>query len=290
MGSTGPLRVAGLRYVKSEDDARLAEELDGSMAVTHFSAYFDESGTKVDTVAVVIAGFIASAEQWIAFERDWKHILSMFGVSSLHMKHFAHSVGEYSSWKGDENRRKDFLSRLIAITKIRAQHSFAIAVLMEDYWKVNAKYKLHEVITPYTLAARTCVGKVSDWAKTWNVNEEHIDFFFEDGSEDKGDLIRRMKRDGKKAPVFLTKEQSVIIQAADMLAYEHLLANKHFLMGKISEYEHLRHSLRALDEIPNGPKASDWGVFHESNLEQTCIDLDLPPRDSDVQVVWPKGF
>ena len=82
MGSTGPLRVAGLRYVKSEDDARLAEELDGSMAVTHFSAYFDESGTKVDTVAVVVAGFIASAEQWIAFERDWKHILSMFGVSS----------------------------------------------------------------------------------------------------------------------------------------------------------------------------------------------------------------
>ena len=79
-------------------------------------------------VLVVVAGFIATAEQWTAFEHDWRHILSMFGVSSLHMRHFAHSLGEYSSWKGDENRRKDFLSRLIGITKIRAQHSFAIAL------------------------------------------------------------------------------------------------------------------------------------------------------------------
>jgi hypothetical protein len=258
------------------------------MAVREFSVYFDESGTKADTIAVVVAGFIAPAEQWIAFERDWNRILSMFGVSSLHMKHFAHSTGEYTGWKSDEKRRRDFLSRLIGTIKIRAHHSFACAVLMDDYRKVDAKYKLHEVVAPYSLAARTCVGKVCEWAKKTKLDEDRIAFFFEDGSEDKSDLRRRMKRDGKKAPLFLTKDQSVVFQAADMLAYEQLLANKHFLTGKIKDYAGLRHPLKALGQIPNGgPGSPDWGVLHEANMEKACIELDLPARNSDVEVVWP---
>jgi len=88
--------------------------------------------------------------------------------------------------------------------------------------------------------------------------------------------------------VFLIKNQSVAFQAADMLAYEHLLGNKHFLAGKITAYEDLRHPLRAMNDIPNGGiNAADWGVFHTTNLEQFCVDLDLPTRDSDAEVVWP---
>lgn len=261
------------------------------MSIREFSAYFDESGSKEDTIAVVVAGFVAQAEQLIAFERDWKRILTMFGVSSLHMKNFAHSTGEFASWKGNEEKRRDFLSRLIGITKIRAQHSFAVAVLMDDYRKVDGKYKLHETIAPYTIAARTCVGKVEEWGNKMGVDLEHIAFFFEDGPEDKGDLMRRLKRDGKKAPVFLGKEECVVFQAADMLAYEHLLSNKQFLAGKIKEFENLRHPLKALNEIPNGgPMATDWGLFHEGNLEEACVKLDLPSRDSDIEVVWPDGF
>jgi hypothetical protein len=172
------------------------------MSIREVSAYFDESGTKADTVAVVVAGFIAPAEQWIAFEHDWKRILSMFNVNSLHMRDFAHSKGEYMTWKGDEKRRREFLSRLIGTIRIRAHHSFACVVLMDDYRKVDGKYKLQEVISPYTLAARTCVGKVSEWAGRLNIDENHLAFFFEDGSEDKTDLIRRINEMTKKLPCF----------------------------------------------------------------------------------------
>jgi hypothetical protein len=161
---------------------------------------------------------------------------------------------------------------------------------MDAYRLADSKYKLHEVITPYTLAARTCVGKAYDWAKHFNINEDHIAFFFEDGSEDKSDLMRRMERDGKRAPVFLTKNQSVVFQAADLLAYEHLLANTRFRAGKITEYDDLRHPLRALSEIPNGAEgATDWGVFRADNLEQACIELGLPSREPDVQVPGAPG-
>ena len=214
-----------------------------SMTNKDFSAYFDESGTKADTAAVVVAGFVAPREQWVAFEKDWQRILSMFKMTRLHMKEFAHSTGEYATWKGNESRRREFLRRLIGTLKVRAHHSFACAVLMEDYRRVDSRYKLHEVISPYTMAARTCVGKVREWPKLFNVSENTITFFFEDGSEDKTDLKRRMKRDGLPDPVFLAKNESVVFQAADMLAYEHLLGNKHFIAGKITQYEDLRHPL-----------------------------------------------
>jgi hypothetical protein len=69
-----------------------------------FTVYFDESGSPDDTAALVVAGFVAQSEQWIEFERNWSTVLSVFGVSSIHMKDFAHSVREYSSWKGDDRQ------------------------------------------------------------------------------------------------------------------------------------------------------------------------------------------
>jgi len=77
---------------------------------------------------------------------------------------------------------------------------------MDDYRKVDGKYKLHEVISPYTLAARTCVGKVGEWAGRLNIDENQIAFFFEDGSEDKTDLVRRMKREWEESSRVPDKE------------------------------------------------------------------------------------
>jgi len=51
-----------------------------------FTVYFDESGSPDDTAALVVAGFLASVEQWIEFERNWKQALAAFAVSRLHMK------------------------------------------------------------------------------------------------------------------------------------------------------------------------------------------------------------
>src|SRR5437870_595584 len=105
-----------------------------------FTGYFDGSGSPDDTIAVVVAGFVATAEQWIEFERNWNDCLRDFEVSSLHMRHFAHSRGEFAAWKGNEEKRRRFLGRLISIIRIRVWHSFASAVVMEDYRNVDAKY------------------------------------------------------------------------------------------------------------------------------------------------------
>jgi hypothetical protein len=78
-----------------------------------FKVYLDESGSPDDTTAVVVAGFLASLEQWIEFERNWKEAVASFGVTALHMRDFAHSNREFAAWKYDEQKRQRFLSRLI---------------------------------------------------------------------------------------------------------------------------------------------------------------------------------
>jgi hypothetical protein len=66
-----------------------------------FTAYFDGSGSPHDTPVVTVAGFIATADQWGEFERNWRDACASFGVSALHMRDYAHSRREFENWKGD---------------------------------------------------------------------------------------------------------------------------------------------------------------------------------------------
>jgi hypothetical protein len=241
--------------------------------MTDFIAYFDGSGSPDDTVAVAVAGFIAPAEQWIEFERNWNDCLKDFGVSALHMRNFAHSRGEFGSWKGDEDKRRRFLSRLISIIQIRVQHSFASAVRMEDYRRVDAKYRLSEFSKPYALAGCTCIAKVTKWAKRWIKPDDSISVVFEDGDADKGSLMRAAKADFGITPRFLAKNKCMAFQAADLLAYEHLLANVKLsksATGKVFEDE-LRRPLMRLSEIPGGRSGSDWGFHSEDDMINSCV-------------------
>ncbi len=168
-----------------------------------FTAYFDGSGSPDESVALVVAGFIATAEQWIHFERNWNECLNNFGVSSLHMKDFAHSRGEFTSWKGDEEKRQRFLRWLIGIILARVRHSFASAVVMEDHRRVDAKYCLSEFSKPYALSGCTCLTKIRGRATRWKINLDEIQYVFENGDKHKGDLIRAVDEHSGFTPDFL---------------------------------------------------------------------------------------
>lgn len=126
-----------------------------------FTAVFDGSGSPNDTVALVVAGYVAQVEQWLEFERDWNNCLNDFKVSSLHMKEFAHSRGDFETWKADEKKRRAFLSRIISIIRTRVQHTFASAVLMEDYRELDKEHRLSEFAKPNAMAGGTCLSSSS---------------------------------------------------------------------------------------------------------------------------------
>jgi len=250
-----------------------------SMAM--FVAYFDESGSPDDTCALVVAGLVASTEQWIHFERNWNDVLAEFGVAALHMKHYAHSIGEFKGWKGDKKRDR-FMEKLLSIMKVRVQHTVATAVLMDDYRKLNEKYQLTECFKPYTIVATTCIAKVKKWAAQSKVDETLVDYVFEMGAKDRGDMIDFARVQKMPNISFFPKEKAVPLQAADLLAYEHLNANRTLLQGKIKRLADLRYPFRTLNELPNN-NGKDWGVFGEDNLEQFCINASIPKRKRGVR-------
>lgn len=241
-----------------------------------FKVYLDESGSPDDTTAVVVAGFLATEEQWIEFERNWKDVMAAFCVSALHMRDFAHSNREFAAWKQDEQKRQRFLSRLISIIRTRVRRSFAHAVLMDDYRQMNRVFFLEDIIKPYAIAGRTCVASAALWAQRHNIDEKLISYVFEDGAIDRGDLIHRLRTDGKSNFTFAKKSESVALQAADLLAYEHLLTNTKISKGVIDSYEQLRHPMRELDKINHG--GDEWGTYTAKDIEALCIHMKIPRR------------
>ncbi|MGI8519379.1 MAG: hypothetical protein ACR2MC_02005 [Actinomycetota bacterium] len=198
-----------------------------------FAAYYDASGAEGDSrKPLVVAGLISTVLRWRKFERDWNRVLAdpEFNVPYLHMKEFAHSQkgSPFESWKGNEEKRKQFLDRLRRVIKRRVHRATLMYLPLEHFTAVNERYRLQEVIGgPYSLAAVGCFGHVDKWVKAKHPGD-HVEHIFEAG--DKGQrifeavskvagyfpIIRR-KFDGERG-TWITP-----LQAADWFAYEYAL-------------------------------------------------------------------
>lgn len=242
--------------------------------IAMFSVYFDGSGSPSDTPIVAVAGFLATPEQWIEFERNWQDACVAFGVSGLHMRDYAHSKREFEPWKRDVRKRQRFLERLINIIQTRVRNSFASAVVMSDSERMRQQFP-EFILQPYALTGCTCIRNVQRWAARKCVDPAKISYLFEDGDRDRGQLAEFARKHQKVNPIFLKKEESVAFQAADLLAYEYLKGNKKIhesRLGSLSVSE-LRAPLRALEKIPNGEDADDWGI-HDSKSMVLALEMD----------------
>lgn len=248
-----------------------------------FSFYGDAGGHPDGLDVLSVAGFVANVEQWTAFKDGWSAILdrSDFQVSALHMRDFCHSTGEFTSWKNDEQRRRNFLSALIGTIKAHARHSFAHSLYLPDYREVDKQYALNEFIAPLAYCGCNCIGKVRAWAHRWGIPQDDISYFFEDGDKDKHKLAAEADRVYGLNVNFLKKAQSVAFQAADLLAYEHFRANQKVVPNPgVFALSDLRNPLQRLYDIPHGDDGEDWGVTERSHLERFCAEQKVPERPS----------
>ncbi len=84
--------------------------------VTIFTAHLDASrGEGSDADAYTVAGFIADADRWDAFEVKWTEALGDFGLSAFHMTDFENCFGEFKDWKPDDPRRVALLTALFDV-------------------------------------------------------------------------------------------------------------------------------------------------------------------------------
>jgi hypothetical protein len=240
------------------------------------TAYFDSSGKK-ESPALVVAGFFAPTVEWMKFEKDWKYCLAWYGISSLHMKDYAHSTGEFSSWKGNEVLRKRFIRDLIRIIKDHVDNSFAVAVHMPDYREVDRQYRLREWAHPYAVAGILCMDLIKAWTQEFGYDFSLIDYVFENGDEGKGNLFNLASEHLLIDPIFKCKDASVAFQAADFIAYEHYKVNLRVVSEGTAamDIDDLRVPFQSLIGIPG---SRYWGVIQKQEIIEHCRRYNVPLR------------
>jgi hypothetical protein len=197
-------------------------------------AYFDVSGSRYEPLktrrAMAIGGFVSTEAYWKRFERRWDALLKSEGLQYFQMKEFAHSVGQFRDWKGDEPRRREFLKKAIKVIKHGVLKGFVVAVDLDLYEQFDTQYELHEHIAkPYGLIAGMAMGETITWFRKTHPTETLL-FAFEKGDLDQNELERVAPWQYPHPPMILpavyqdeVTGQTVYrrpFEAGDFLAYE----------------------------------------------------------------------
>ena len=217
-----------------------------------YAAYFDDSGHPDDQDCLVVAGFVASEEQWRRFEETWRRILDPLKIDPFHMTEFE------ASTRWSRREKDEILYRLVRATTVRAQFYIAHVVNMSAYREINAEFAFEQEIgTPYALAGRTVARSLNEWKAAQPGTRDKLLVVFEDGTKHKGDLIDVMQRDGLPCPAFRKKHEGIPLQAADLLAWE--------VFNCVTGVEMMRPSLDKLTDIPG-----DEGEYGKDALLEMC--------------------
>jgi hypothetical protein len=175
-------------------------------------AFIDESG-KGDPPIFVMAGFIARAEEWAAFNDVWLGALE----EPFHM------VAAVAA--------KDF-RRINKCIEIIKQHDFpaiAVTVLHADYRRVFRGRVSKRTDRPYFLIYHSLMALVCQWAEYAGINEK-IDLIFDEQNEE-SDFLQsifskimsfappEMKDRIGRRPIHVDDEEHPPLQAADTLAW-----------------------------------------------------------------------
>ena len=189
--------------------------------------YFDESGTHTASETVVVAGFLASASDWVEFSGRWQMALNDFGIPFFHMADFANRVPPYDVWT--EPVRKTRLARLLSIINKCAATSLATVVHRQEFEDIIPE-KAREICgDAYGLAAIVCWMEIREMIREMDV-DAWGSYVFEGGARGAGTILKIFQHNVND-PVqkerlrllslrFEPKREFLPLQAADILAYE----------------------------------------------------------------------
>lgn len=263
----------------------LNDDLSKRWFVIGFTTYYDASGHQDDTsAAITVLGVAARVSRWQRFEREWNTLLGDFKVSHLHMTDYVHSRGPFKTWKGQEQKRADFLDRVIRVTARAMNKVFACGVWMKDFHAVNADYRLAEVYGEgrpdagaYAFCAVTCEGLVTKWMREKKPTHA-MSHVFEAGDRGRGAYEAFVKHNAAGAPPtavsFVPKRdpQTGIwmrpFEPVDFLAWEY--RNQLKVLGE-RELLPDRRSLQAIELM----LPSTTGVHNEHTLRAMCVSNPL---------------
>ena|SRR5437016_4805627 len=245
-----------------------------------FTAYYDASGQGSDKEgALVVAGVVATEDKHIQFEAAWRAVLGDFSVPYLHMKEFAHSVGAFAEWKGNESRRASFLGSLVGVMKRNLNKTFSVWLPIAEFKALTRQYSFPGPLKkPFVFCASNCSGRIERWIDK-QYHGQPVAHVFEAGDLGLGEFVNAAPhlRQGSVAAVPKVDPRSgkrlCQFEAADFLAWEGHDIYSDALAG---ERVKLRASfLEVRKQLPH-----DGQVFTKDGLTRMCREHPeiYPPR------------
>lgn len=223
----------------------------------------------------VMAGLVSSAEEWSAFDSEWRARLATDSLAYFHMNPFAHASTHPQkpfdkSWIGQQARREALLSDLLDIIHSHAWRKFVCMLPINVLDAFSLDSRRHYIPSLIAFAGQLLWTEIEKWRREekW---ANQVKMVFEQGDEDVGTLINVMKAATGVIPSFGHKkdnpEKGIVaftpLQASDILAYE---VQKLVGMEGRPHGEPFRFPYHQLEKIPGGINLlSDRGAkIHES--------------------------
>src|SRR5206468_1768076 len=110
---------------------------------TTYAGFFDASGKPQDPV-LYVSGFVSTEKKWLRFEKEWRALLSRFGIKGLfHTSEYVRGVGEdYKHFIRNDARRIEFEAKAVSIIKRNTLKPFSYGVILADHRAIAARYVL----------------------------------------------------------------------------------------------------------------------------------------------------
>ncbi len=187
--------------------------------------YLDDSGNKGDRI-VTLAGYIAPAHNWLAFERHARELFDVFELPYLHTVDLHGRRGKFRDWTR-ENTAK-FANDFYRTLGKHAYSGFAFSVLKSSFEAKKSVYNVEHQSSPIGFCLH---GIVALLVKDERVKDAlalpgaDLSFVVEKGNKNDKDICRRFKNIKKQDPerfasiTFEPKKEKIALQAADFLAY-----------------------------------------------------------------------
>jgi hypothetical protein len=195
-------------------------------------SYSDESYDHTKRV-YIIAGWIASPQEWEILIPKWEDILGNYKITTFHTTDCCQGIKAFDNWPS--SKKASIMKDLIDLLERSDILGMAAGVLVKDFEKVLSNEADRELFggEPYFLAFQEYVGFLTEFVA--NQYSEHVvNFTFDEHSEFRPkakEIYESISRDARLAGTghygtLAFKHDDVVIplQAADLLAYETQLA------------------------------------------------------------------
>jgi len=189
-------------------------------------AYFDETGTHLQSPSMCVAGYLFTAEKAKRFQDKWGSLLRRAGLEYFRMSECANGAGQFRDWP--PKHRQAIEKELIKTIREHATHGVAAWVSRDEFSLTAPSWWQRYYGGPYTACLMQCVVNVAIWAKKTK-HGGPISYFFEAGDANAGEAGEHMRKTASQADQaatanyaghsFLPKKTTRQFDAADALAW-----------------------------------------------------------------------